>query len=128
MIARISTEVDVPLAKTPPTGNINRKPTGNINRKPTGNINRRHQCWLPLTIVVMPQSQGFFVFRVGLGDALSSDTGAEVSPFLNFISDHHAAIYSTYSTPLVAINGKEIKTYGTHHLPLKLESKCFQES
>ena len=62
------------------------------------------------------------------GRSFLIDTGAEVSLVLASPADHHAAVSSTHSAPLVAANGTEIKTYGTCCLPLKLGNKCFQGS
>ena len=54
------------------------------------------------------------------------DTGAEVSLVPASPADHCAFVSSTHFAPLVAANRKEIKTYGTHRLPLNLGNKCLQ--
>ena len=62
------------------------------------------------------------------GRSFLIDTGAEVSLAPASPADHRAAVSSTHSAPLVAVNGTEIKTYVTCCLPLKLGNKCFQGS
>ena len=87
------------------------------------------QCRSPVAVVAgATNSRLLHIQDRALGCSFLINTGAEVSFIPASPADHCAAVSSIHSAPLVATNGTEIKTYGTHHLPLKFGNKCFQGS
>ena len=87
------------------------------------------QCRSPVAVVAGAINSRFLHIQDrASGHSFLIDTGAEVSLVPASPADHCAAVSSTHSAPLVAVNGTVIKTYGTHCLPFKFGSKCFQGS
>ena len=89
----------------------------------------KRQCRSPVAVVAgATNSRLLHIQDRASGRSFLIDTGAEVSLIPVSPADNRAALSSTYSAPLVAANGTEIKTYGTRCLPLKFGNKCFQGS
>ena len=83
-----------------------------LTSKDTTSGKRQHQS--PVAVVAGAiTSRLLHIQDRALGCSFLIDTGAEVSLVLASPADHHAAVSSTHSAPLVAANGTEI--YNTLH-------------